>query len=105
MGETFDALASQPLATARALPATCYTGIAAAERDRRAVFARSWQLVAREDQLRAAGDHVVAQVAGIPLLLVRGDDGALRALHNVCRHRAGPLALCDGRAAKRLRCR
>ncbi|MGH8165151.1 MAG: aromatic ring-hydroxylating oxygenase subunit alpha, partial [Rhodanobacteraceae bacterium] len=44
------------------------------------------------------------EVAGVPLVLMRGEDGALRALHNVCRHRAGPLALCDGRDAKRLRC-
>ena len=31
--------------------------------------------------------------------------GTLRAFHNVCRHRAGPIALCDGLAAKSLRCR
>jgi len=30
--------------------------------------------------------------AGYPLIVVRGDDGAVRAFHNVCRHRAGPLA-------------
>lgn len=105
MTDPSDPLASQPLDTAHALQATYYTGSAAAERDRRAVFARSWQLVAREDQLDGSGDHVVAGSAGVPLLLVRGEDGELRALHNVCRHRAGPLALCDGRAAKRLRCR
>src|SRR6185437_15980543 len=51
-----------------------------------------------------SGGHVIAEIAGVPLLLVRGDDGVLRALHNVCRHRAGPLATCDGRGAKRLRC-
>lgn len=97
--------AAQALATALALPAPCYVTPEAAERDRRAVFARSWQLVAHAAQLAQAGDHVVAEVAGVPLVIVRGDDGVLRALHNVCRHRAGPLALCDGRAAKRLRCR
>lgn len=104
MADTSDPLAPQPLDTAQALPATYYSGSAVMERDRRAVFARSWQLVARDAQLDGSGDHVVAEIAGIPLLLVRGDDGALRALHNVCRHRAGPLARCDGRAAKRLRC-
>jgi choline monooxygenase len=104
MADHPDLLAPQPLATARTLPAAYYGGAAAIERDRRAVFAHSWQLVAREAQLQGIGDHVVAEVAGIPLLLVRGDDGALRAMHNVCRHRAGPLALCDGLAAKRLRC-
>ena len=104
MTDRSDPLAPQALPVAQALPATYYTGTASIERDRKAVFARSWHLVAREDQLIGGGDHVVTEIAGIPLLLVRGDDGELRALHNVCRHRAGPLALCDGRAAKRLRC-
>jgi len=94
----------QPLAIATALPARCYVGDAAAALDRRAVFAHSWQLVAHAAQLSDAGDHVVAGIAGVPLVLVRGEDGELRALHNVCRHRAGPLASCDGRGAKRLRC-
>ncbi|HET7931267.1 MAG TPA: Rieske (2Fe-2S) protein, partial [Rhodanobacteraceae bacterium] len=94
----------QPLATATALPAHFYFGDEAATRDRRAIFARSWQLVARFTQVAHPGDHVVCDVAGVPLLLVSGADGTLRALHNVCRHRAGPLALCDGRGAKRLRC-
>lgn len=97
--------ATQPLTTATALPARCYTGAGAAARDRRAIFAHSWQLVAHAAQLAGSGDHVVAEIAGVPLLIVRGADGVLRALHNVCRHRAGPLAVCDGRAAKRLRCR
>lgn len=94
----------QPLATALALPAHCYFGDASALLDRRAVFAHAWQLVARASQLAEPGDHVVDELAGVPLVVVRGADGGLRAFHNVCRHRAGPLALCDGRGARRLRC-
>ncbi|GAB4182528.1 MAG: SRPBCC family protein [Wenzhouxiangellaceae bacterium] len=97
-------LQPQDLATAHALPAEFYTHSGLERSDRQAVFARSWQLVARTDQLREPGDHVLADIAGVPLLLVHGDDGELRALHNVCRHRAGPLALCDGRGLKALRC-
>ena len=96
--------APQPLERASALPAYFYAGDESFERDRRAIFAHGWQLFARADQLARSGNHVVGDIAGVPLLLVRGDDGALRALHNVCRHRAGPLATCDGRGAKRLRC-
>lgn len=97
--------APQRLASAHALPAEAFTDatVAAAERD--AVFARGWQLVAHASQLAGAGDHVVTEIAGVPLLLIRGADGDLRALHNVCRHRAGPLAICDGRAARALHCR
>lgn len=97
-------LQPQAAATALALPARCYVEPAFVEFERAAVFGKSWQLVARADQVAQPGDHALAEVAGIALVVVRGDDGALRALHNVCRHRAGPLALCDGRGAHVLTC-
>jgi choline monooxygenase len=100
-----DDFAPQPLATARALPARYYVDERMPTLDRGAVFARSWHLVAHVSQLREAGDHVVSDLAGLPVLAVRGADGAIRVLHNVCRHRAGPLATCDGRGARALRCR
>lgn len=102
---TTDWLAAQPLARASALPAPTYSDPAWLAREQRAVFARSWQLVADTARVAGAGDHVLAEIAGVPLVIVRDDDGELRALHNVCRHRAGPLATCDGRGAKVLRCR
>ncbi|KAB8314496.1 aromatic ring-hydroxylating dioxygenase subunit alpha [Tolypothrix campylonemoides VB511288] len=100
-----DDLAPQPAAHATALPAHFYVDPAMPALDRRAVFDRAWQLVAHVAQLRDAGDHVVADLAGLPVVAVRGDDGAIHVLHNVCRHRAGPIAACDGRGAKALRCR
>jgi choline monooxygenase len=90
---------------AATLPARCYVDAAFAALERDAVFGKSWQLVAHAAQVRDAGDHAVAEIAGVPLVVVRGVDGALRALHNVCRHRAGPLATCDGRGARVLTCR
>jgi choline monooxygenase len=100
-----DSLASQSLRRARALPAALYTEPATLVHENRAIFARHWQLVAHVSQLAGSGDHVVCEIAGVPLLVVRGEDGTLRAMHNVCRHRAGPLAWCDGRGARALRCR
>ncbi|MGX5671851.1 aromatic ring-hydroxylating oxygenase subunit alpha [Thermomonas fusca] len=98
-------LAPQPPATATALPARFYAGPEMAATDRSAIFDRSWQLVAHVSQLRGIGDHVVANLAGLPVIAVRGADGTVRVMHNVCRHRAGPIAQCDGFAAKALRCR
>ena len=100
-----DFLLPQALERAFALPAASYTNPQIAERERVAIFARHWQLVAHADQVREPGDHAVTEIAGVPLVIVRGVDGELRALHNVCRHRAGPLATCDGRGAKALRCK
>lgn len=98
-------LAPQVLATATALPACYYVQPGMAATDRSAIFDRCWQLVAHVCQLRDAGDHVIADLAGLPVIAVRGGDGVIRVFHNVCRHRAGPIAQCDGLAAKSLRCR
>lgn len=98
-------LAAQPLERALALPARCYVDPAIPALDRRAIFDRGWQLIAHVSRLRAPGDHVVVDFGGLPVIAVRGEDGVVRAMHNVCRHRAGPLAQCDGLGAKALRCR
>jgi choline monooxygenase len=100
-----DDLAPQPAGTARALAARFYVDPRMAALDRHAIFDRGWHLVAHACQLRDAGDHVVADLAGLPVIAVRGADGVVRVMHNVCRHRAGPIASCDGLAAKSLRCR
>jgi choline monooxygenase len=98
-------LAPQALTIATALPARYYVQPEMAAMDRKAIFDRTWQLIAHTCQLRHAGDHVVGNFAGLPIIAVRGGDAVVRVFHNVCRHRAGPIAQCDGLAAKSLRCR
>lgn len=97
-------LAPQALDHARALSARFYTQPAVAELDARAVFTRSWQLVCHQSQLAGVGDHVVVDIGNLPIIVVRSDAQTIRAFHNVCRHRAGPLAKCNGLGAKALRC-
>ena len=103
-GESPSILAPQPLSHALALPASFYTDAGMPALDREAVFAHSWQLVGHESQLPDAGDHLVTDIAGLPVIVIRNTEGQLKAFHNVCRHRAGPLALCNGKGAKALRC-
>ena len=74
------------------IPSWCYMDSATALSERDRIFARTWQLVGREDQVASPGSYFTAEIAGEPLLLVRGNDGRVRALSNVCRHRAGPVA-------------
>lgn len=99
-----EALASRALEDALTLPAYAYSDPAFHAFEQACIFARSWQLVGRVDQLRNAGDHLVAEVAGKPIIAVRGSDDTLRGFFNVCRHRAGPLALENGNASQ-LRCK
>jgi choline monooxygenase len=100
-----DDLAPQPLSHAHALPAKFYVDAAMDAVDKAAVFARSWQLVGHETQVADVGDHVVIDLAGLPVVVIRDTQRRIRAYHNVCRHRAGPLALCDGKGARALRCK
>lgn len=75
----------------RSLPASCYTDPATYERERHAVFATAWHYVGPQSQLARPGDHFAVEVAGWPIVVVNAGDAGLRAHHNVCRHRAGPL--------------
>ena len=78
---------------ARTLPGHWYADPAhhALEMDR--VFGRQWVGVAGTDAVEKPGSYLAATVAGgVPVLVVRGDDGELRAFLNVCRHRGAPVA-------------
>jgi phenylpropionate dioxygenase-like ring-hydroxylating dioxygenase large terminal subunit len=58
-------------------------------------------VVAYSGQLRRAGDFVVHNDTGQPILVVRGTDGVLRAFLNVCRHRSASVELKPCGANKR----
>ena len=77
------------------LPAAAYTDPAVYAHERTAVFARQWQLAGFSASLQAPGDFVRHEFAGWTVVVVVDDDGAPRAFHNVCRHRAGPLVVED----------
>lgn len=74
------------------LPAEVYVDPAPLEREREHLFGETWQIVGRRDQVANPGDYFTAELAGEPLLMVRGSDSVLRGFYNVCRHRAGPPA-------------
>ena len=97
-------LASKPLAEALTLPAYVYADSEFHAFDQQVIFAKSWQLAGRTTQLGGVGDHVVAEIAGRPVIVVRGNDHVLRGFFNVCKHRAGPLALVNGNA-RQLQCK
>jgi phenylpropionate dioxygenase-like ring-hydroxylating dioxygenase large terminal subunit len=81
-----------PLQEASTIPASWYTDSRIAKLERGAVFGANWHYVARADQVRQPGQYIAVQVAGEPLVVVRGIDGKLRAFFNVCRHHAAAVA-------------
>jgi phenylpropionate dioxygenase-like ring-hydroxylating dioxygenase large terminal subunit len=54
--------------------------------------------------LPSTGDYVATEAAGVPLLLVRGEDGEVRAFLNICRHRGGRVASGRGRPGRAFKC-
>ncbi|MGZ7032566.1 MAG: aromatic ring-hydroxylating oxygenase subunit alpha, partial [Thermoanaerobaculia bacterium] len=85
------------LAFASTIPSRFYTDASYLAEENRNVFARTWQLVGHAEQVRQPGQFFTAKIAGEPLLIVRGTDDVLRAMSNVCRHRAGPVAKGAGK--------
>ena len=67
-----------PLSQASTIPAAWYVDRRIAELERLSVFSKTWQLVARTDQVKTPGQFVRATVAGEPIVVVRGSDGYLR---------------------------
>jgi choline monooxygenase len=95
---------SLPLPRAWTLPGTWYTDPRVEALERRTVWSRTWQLVARTDQLAEPGHYITAEVAGEPIVVVRGGDDVLRGFFNVCRHHAAAVMTAPCGKADRLRC-
>jgi phenylpropionate dioxygenase-like ring-hydroxylating dioxygenase large terminal subunit len=88
---------------AATIPARLYNDPVYLELERERVFAHTWQLVGRREQLAEQGDFITAEVGNDSIAVVRDGD-ALRGFHNVCLHRAGPVAHGCGRR-QTLQCR
>ena len=83
-------------ARSMSLRSEAYTEPKRAEADLQAIFARTWQWVCHGEKLAVPGSYVSATIAGMPIVVVRGRDGSLRAFYNVCKHRAHELLSGSG---------
>lgn len=86
----------RPNAEAHCLPAWCYADEEFFELERKAVFGRAWVGVGRQELLPSPGDYRTLEVAGTPIIIIRGEDGELRAFSNACRHRGMRLLEGEG---------
>src|SRR5213078_4129998 len=89
----------------RTLPGRYYNApeIWAEERER--IFARRWICVGRSAELAQPGDYAVRTAGGESVIVVRGQDGTVRAFYNVCRHRGTRLCEAErGRLSETIQC-
>jgi glycine betaine catabolism A len=86
--------ALRPFGQSRMLPPAAYVDPAVFAWEQRHFFAGGWLCVGRSDQLPRPGDQRAEDVGAGSVLLVRGEDGVLRAFANTCRHRGHELLPC-----------
>src|SRR5215468_1077482 len=85
-----------PLEGARALPREYFTSPAIFAEEIDKLFFRSWLCAGRETRIARAGDYFVVEVGEASVIVVRDQDGIVRAFHNLCRHRG--TRLCEAPA-------
>ncbi len=86
--------------TARAMPGEFYLSERLLGVEKSELFGREWICVGRADEIPEPGDYLTYDILDEPVVAIRGEDGAIRALSNVCRHRAMPILSGKGRARR-----
>jgi phenylpropionate dioxygenase-like ring-hydroxylating dioxygenase large terminal subunit len=99
------AAALRPFGESRMLPPAAYTSAEVFAWERRHFFGGGWTCAALGARLPDAGDQLAVDTGNGGALLVRGEDGAVRAFANTCRHRGHELLPCGSTAtAKAIIC-
>lgn len=89
---------------ARTLPGHLFWSPETFAADMERVFSRLWICVGRAAELPEPGDFISRLVGRESILLLRGEDGRVRAFYNVCRHRGSRLVLEEKGRLSRVLC-
>jgi carnitine monooxygenase subunit len=92
-----------PLAEGWTLPASWYVDAGVFELERERIFAGAWVYAGPAEHVADPGSFITVQAGHVPVIVVRGQDGILRGLVNVCRHR-GHLVASDRGCRETLQC-
>ncbi len=98
-----DAIGTPPQHPTR-VPAERYYSASFAQLEVARMWPRVWQVACTVDHVAEAGDYFEYRCGPNSVLIVRGDDGTLRAFQNVCRHRGNSLCAGAGSDLRELRC-
>lgn len=89
--DSYKEAAEASLSSANSLPLGVYRDVDVFEMEADSVFRNDWVFVCAQSKLANAGEYIALDIAGELIAVVRGRDGQLRGLSNVCRHRGTPL--------------
>ena len=97
--------AAQPFDEARPIPAAANHSLEFSNHERHSIFMREWICIGRADEVAASGDYLTHEIAGVPVLIVRQEDGQVRGFVNACAHRFACLMPDEKGSARRFTCR
>jgi choline monooxygenase len=86
------------------VPVYRYLSADFAELEEQQLWPCVWQIACTVDDVAEAGDYYEYRAGPYSVLIVRGDDGKLRAFQNVCRHRGNSICEGSGAGLTRIRC-
>ncbi len=98
-----------PFEEAHMLPSAAYTSSEVLSEEHRRIFSSEWMCVGRTADLPGCGDYLTAEIPAADsahsggrrsIIVLRGDDGAISALDNVCAHRGSELLSGCGHEAR-----
>jgi len=98
-----DAIGAPPQRPTR-VPAQRYYSPAFAQLEAERMWPKVWQVACTVDHVAEPGDYFEYRCGPYSVLIVRDDDGTLRAFQNVCRHRGNSLCAGSGAGLHELRC-
>ncbi|MGB0844053.1 MAG: aromatic ring-hydroxylating oxygenase subunit alpha, partial [Alphaproteobacteria bacterium] len=93
-----------PIAKAQGLPNACYTSEEYFEQEKKVLFRDSWACLGVAKDVPNLGDYKPYDYVGIPLLMLRDEDGVVKVFHNICSHRGMILVEEAGNSKGVLRC-
>ncbi len=98
-----DAIGTPPTRPTQ-VPAARYYSAAFAQLETERMWPKVWQVACTIDHVAEPGDYFEYRSGPYSVLVVRGDDGELRAFQNVCRHRGNSLCTGAGSELRELKC-
>jgi Rieske 2Fe-2S family protein len=72
--------------------------------DMELIWYRDWLFVGHDCEVAKPGSYFTVQIGVYPIVVVRGQDGVIRALHNSCRHRGSRVCSAEKGMAAKLVC-
>ncbi|MGE0164920.1 MAG: aromatic ring-hydroxylating dioxygenase subunit alpha, partial [Dongiaceae bacterium] len=87
----------RPLLDAETLPNWCYNSDEFYRLEVDRIFGKVWNFFGRAESIPNPGDYRTVNFVGTPIIIVRANDGSLKAFANTCRHRGARIATGDGK--------